>query len=135
MRDGRRLVGPLSLDVGAGERVALLGRSGAGKTTALRLINRLVDPTGGAALVEGRPTTDWDPVRLRRTIGYMVRETGLFPHFTVARNVEIVPWLEGWLAALGGTIDEAAMQHMNYLVDVEKRAVRDVAAEWLARQR
>jgi len=89
-------VGPLSLDVGAGERVALLGRSGAGKTTALRLVNRLADPTAGSALVEGRPTTDWDPVRLRRTIGYMVQEIGLFPHFTVARNVGIVPWLEGW---------------------------------------
>ena len=96
VRDGHRLVGPLTLDIEAGERVVLLGRSGAGKTSALRLINRLLDPTAGAVLVDGRATTTWDPVRLRRSIGYVVQEIGLFPHLTVAQNVELVPRLEGW---------------------------------------
>jgi osmoprotectant transport system ATP-binding protein len=96
VRDGRRLVGPLSLDIGPGERVAILGRSGAGKTTTLRLVNRMVEPTAGSVMVEGRPTNAWDPVRLRRSIGYVVQEIGLFPHLTVAGNVAIVPRLERW---------------------------------------
>jgi osmoprotectant transport system ATP-binding protein len=98
VRDGHRLVGPLSLRVGDGERVALLGRSGSGKTSTLRLINRMLEPTAGSVVVEGRETTAWDPVRLRRTIGYMVQEIGLFPHFTVAQNVGVVPRLERWAA-------------------------------------
>jgi len=99
MRDGRRLVGPLSLTVATGERAALLGRSGSGKTTTLRLINRMIDPSTGTAYVQGRATLDWDPVRLRRGIGYVVQEIGLFPHFTVAENVMVVPRLEGWAPA------------------------------------
>lgn len=74
----------------------LLGRSGSGKTTALKLINRLLEPTEGAVLVEGRSTLEWDPIRLRRRIGYVIQETGLFPHFSVERNVALVPQLEGW---------------------------------------
>jgi len=93
---GHRLLGPVSLVVGEGERVALLGRSGSGKTTTLRLINRMLDPTRGTVMVEGRPTVDWDPVRLRRSIGYVVQEIGLFPHLTVSQNVTVVPRLEGW---------------------------------------
>ena len=96
VRDGHRLVGPISLTVPAGERVVLLGRSGSGKTTTLRIINRMLEPTAGTVVVEGRETRAWDPVRLRRSIGYMVQEIGLLPHFTVARNVGIVPRLEGW---------------------------------------
>lgn len=94
--NGQRLVGPLSLEVGRGETVVLLGESGSGKTTSLRLINRLVDPTEGDVVVEGRSTISWDPVSLRRNIGYVIQEVGLFPHLTVERNVGLLPSLEGW---------------------------------------
>lgn len=95
---GRALLSGLSLTVARGETLVLLGRSGSGKTTLLKLINRLLDPSDGAVLVEGRATTDWDPIRLRRHIGYVIQEAGLFPHFTIARNVGVVPRLEGWPA-------------------------------------
>ncbi len=90
------LLSDLNLGVYEGETLVLLGRSGSGKTTALKLINRLLEPTQGAVLVEGRSTLDWDPIRLRRHIGYVIQETGLFPHFTVERNVALVPQLESW---------------------------------------
>ncbi len=86
----------LSFEIYAGETVILLGRSGSGKTTALKMINRLLEPTSGAVFVEGKSTVEWDPIRLRRRIGYVIQEVGLFPHFTVARNVGLVPRLEGW---------------------------------------
>jgi osmoprotectant transport system ATP-binding protein len=88
----------LNLTVEAGETLVLLGRSGSGKTTALKLVNRLLAPGAGAVLVEGRATVEWDAIRLRRRIGYVIQETGLFPHFTVAENVGLVPRLEGWAA-------------------------------------
>ncbi len=94
----RALLANLDLRIERGETLVLLGRSGAGKTTALKLINRLLEPTAGEVLVEGRRTTDWDPIRLRRRIGYVIQEIGLFPHFTIARNVGLVPQLEGWPA-------------------------------------
>ncbi|HXV85587.1 MAG TPA: ATP-binding cassette domain-containing protein [Gemmatimonadales bacterium] len=97
--DGRLVLGPLSLDVTAGEVVVLLGRSGAGKTTALRMINGLVLPTSGEVEVNGRSTRVWDAVRLRRGIGYVIQEIGLFPHMTVERNVGLVPRLERWPVA------------------------------------
>ncbi len=97
-----RLVDDLSFEVRQGETLALLGRSGSGKTTALRLVNRLIEPTSGRVLVHGRPTEDWDPIALRRSIGYVIQDVGLFPHFTVARNIGLVPRLEGrdeaWIA-------------------------------------
>jgi osmoprotectant transport system ATP-binding protein len=93
---GKVLVSDISFQVGAGETVVLLGRSGSGKTTTLKLINRLLEPTGGRVLVEGKATTQWDPISLRRHIGYVIQEIGLFPHFTVERNVAVVPQLEGW---------------------------------------
>jgi osmoprotectant transport system ATP-binding protein len=74
----------------------LLGRSGAGKTTALKLINRLLEPSAGQVLVEGRSTLEWDPIALRRHIGYVIQEIGLFPHFTVEQNISLVPRLEDW---------------------------------------
>ena len=74
----------------------LLGRSGSGKTTTLKLINRLLAPTSGQVLVEGRATTSWDVIRLRRGLGYVIQEVGLLPHFNVERNVGLVPTLEGW---------------------------------------
>jgi osmoprotectant transport system ATP-binding protein len=86
----------LTFTVESGETLVLLGRSGSGKTTALKMVNRLLTPTSGEVLVEGKSTAAWDPIRLRRRIGYVIQETGLFPHFTVAENIGLVPRLEGW---------------------------------------
>ena len=101
----------LSFSVEPGETLVLLGRSGSGKTTALKLVNRLLEPGAGAVLVEGKATTEWDPIRLRRRIGYVIQETGLFPHFTVAENVGLVPRLEGWPAdRIRARVDELLAQ-------------------------
>jgi osmoprotectant transport system ATP-binding protein len=93
---GREILSNLSLQVEAGETLVLLGRSGSGKSTALKLTNGMLFPTLGEVLVEGRSTRDWDPIRLKRHIGYVIQDVGLFPHFTVAANVGLVPKLEGW---------------------------------------
>jgi len=94
--NGRALLDRVSFRVDPAETIVLLGRSGSGKTTTLKLINRLLEPTSGEVTVEGRKTTEWDPIQLRRHIGYVIQEIGLFPHFTVARNVALVPSLESW---------------------------------------
>jgi osmoprotectant transport system ATP-binding protein len=94
--DGKTLLSNLNLQVQEGETLVLLGRSGSGKTTTMKLINRLIDPTAGEVRVEQKPTTDWDPIRLRRRIGYVIQEIGLFPHLTVEENIGVVPRLEGW---------------------------------------
>ena len=86
----------LDLDVEQGETLALVGRSGAGKSTILKLINRLLLPDAGSVVVRGRPVEDWDPFDLRRHIGYVLQEVGLFPHLTVRDNIAIVPRLLGW---------------------------------------
>jgi len=99
---GAAIIDHLSLTVSQGETLVLLGESGCGKTTTLRLVNRLLMPTAGQVWVEGKPTTEWDAIRLRRRTGYVIQEAGLFPHFTVAQNVAVVPSLEGW--------DEARIQ-------------------------
>ena len=93
---GQILLKNLNLTALSGETLVLLGRSGAGKTTALKMINRLIEPTNGEVRVDGRSTTDWDPIELRRHIGYVIQETGLFPHYTVEQNVAVVPQLENW---------------------------------------
>jgi len=98
LADGRALVRELSLAVAEGETLAVIGRSGSGKTTALKLVNALLMPTDGEVRVAGRPTTAWDPIRLRRQTGWVIQEVGLFPHMTVARNVGLVPELERWPA-------------------------------------
>ncbi|MGH7646096.1 MAG: ATP-binding cassette domain-containing protein, partial [Gemmatimonadales bacterium] len=92
----RDLVSEVSFSVGAGETLVLLGRSGSGKTTTLKLINRLLEPTAGVVWIAGQDARALDVVRLRRRIGYVIQEVGLFPHFTVERNVGLVPRLEGW---------------------------------------
>ena len=93
---GKSLVEQLRFDILRGETLVLLGRSGSGKTTTLKLINRLLEPTGGDVRIEGKPAVEWDPIQLRRHIGYVIQDTGLFPHFTVERNVAVVPRLKGW---------------------------------------
>ncbi len=97
-RDGKqsKLIDGLTFAISGGETLILLGRSGAGKTTALKLISRLLEPTGGRVRVEGKSTLEWDPIELRRRIGYVIQETGLFPHYTVAENIALVPRLERW---------------------------------------
>jgi osmoprotectant transport system ATP-binding protein len=94
--DGQILLHDINLPVLAGETLVLLGRSGAGKSTALKLVNRMLDPSEGEVRVEGRATVDWDPIALRRHIGYVIQEIGLFPHYTVEQNIALVPRLEGW---------------------------------------
>jgi osmoprotectant transport system ATP-binding protein len=93
---GRVLLADLNLAVQRHEVLILLGRSGSGKTTSLKLINRLLSPTRGTVSVEGRSTLDWDPIQLRRGIGYAVQDVGLFPHYTVEENVALIPRAERW---------------------------------------
>jgi osmoprotectant transport system ATP-binding protein len=88
----------ISLKINQGETIALLGRSGSGKTTMLKLINRLRTSSSGHLLVENKSVRDWDVIKLRRRIGYVIQEVGLFPHFTIEQNVCLVPGLENWPA-------------------------------------
>ncbi|HUR98979.1 MAG TPA: ATP-binding cassette domain-containing protein [Pyrinomonadaceae bacterium] len=94
--DSTVILDGLSLEVREGDTVILLGESGCGKTTTLKMINRLIEPTGGEVLVEGKPTTEWNVIELRRRVGYVLQEAGLMPHFSVADNIGLVPRLEGW---------------------------------------
>jgi osmoprotectant transport system ATP-binding protein len=96
--NGQTLLTRLNLQVQRGETLVLLGRSGSGKTTTLKLVNRLLTPSGGEVWVNGAPTAATDVIRLRRSIGYVIQDAGLFPHYTVERNVGIVPRIEGWTA-------------------------------------
>jgi len=113
--DTRELIHQLNLTIYRGETLALLGRSGSGKTTTLKLINNLLIPTEGTLKVEGKATKDWDVIRLRRMIGYVIQETGLFPHFTVARNIGLVPSIEKWST---GKI-QTRVQEMLHLVGLD----------------
>ena len=115
------VISQLSFSVHEGQTLVLLGESGCGKTTTLKLINRLFLPTSGEVKVEGRPTTEWDPIRLRRRTGYVIQEGGLFPHFTVARNIALVPSLERWeQARIRQRVDELLS-----LVGLEPREFAD----------
>jgi osmoprotectant transport system ATP-binding protein len=92
----RELLHNLNLEIQPGETVILLGRSGSGKTTTLKLINHLLTPSSGDITVNDRLTREWDVIELRRSIGYVIQDIGLFPHFTIARNIGLVPKIENW---------------------------------------
>ena len=94
--DRNQILSSLNLEVIEGETLVLLGRSGSGKTTTLKLVNRLVTPTSGEIRVRGVPNGELDIIRLRRGIGYVIQDVGLFPHFTVEQNISLVPRIEGW---------------------------------------
>src|SRR6266436_667634 len=113
----RLIVSRVSLEIPHGETLVLLGRSGSGKTTLLKLMNGMLLPTKGEVLVQDRSTADWDPIRLRRGIGYVIQDAGLFPHFTVAENVALVPTLEKWDAPRTA----ARVQEMLHLVGLDPR--------------
>jgi osmoprotectant transport system ATP-binding protein len=113
----------VSLTVDAGDVLALVGRSGAGKTTLIKLVNRLLLPDAGTVLVEGRDTREWEPIALRRRVGYVLQDVGLFPHMTVADNVAVVPTLAGWER----TRVDARVRELLELVGL---APADFAARW-----
>jgi osmoprotectant transport system ATP-binding protein len=94
--EGKTLLSELNLIVERGETLMLLGRSGSGKTTSLKMINRLLTPTTGEVFVNGISVTHWDVIQLRRGIGYAIQDVGLFPHYTVRENVALIPRLERW---------------------------------------
>ncbi|MGA2354093.1 MAG: ATP-binding cassette domain-containing protein [Terriglobales bacterium] len=130
----RPLLEDLVLTVNQGETVVLLGRSGSGKTTTLKLINRLLEPTAGDVRVNGRRTAEWDPIRLRRSIGYVIQDGGLFPHFTVERNIALVPQIENWpqprvearvreLLALVGLDEDLAKRYPSQLSGGQRQRV------------
>jgi len=111
----------VSLSIRGGEIVALVGRSGSGKTTFLRLINRLIEPEAGEVIVGGRPARSWDPIELRRQTGYVIQDAGLFPHMTVASNIAIVPRLLSWAdARVRARVDELLT-----LVGLDPQTYRD----------
>lgn len=94
--DARDILRDIDLQFDRNETLVLLGRSGSGKTTLLRMVNALVKPTSGDVRFDGKSVAAWDQIALRRRIGYVIQDGGLFPHITVARNVGLVPELEGW---------------------------------------
>ena len=115
------IISHLTFSVAPGETLVLLGESGCGKTTTLKLINCLLMPDAGEVLVEGKPTTGWDPIRLRRRTGYVIQEGGLFPHFSIAKNVGLVPALEGWEQAR----TKSRVDELLSLVGLEPNAFAD----------
>jgi osmoprotectant transport system ATP-binding protein len=96
LTSGHEILRGLTLAVKPGEILVLLGRSGSGKTTALKLVNRLLDFSAGDIRVEGKSIAAWDAIQLRRHIGYVIQDIGLFPHYTIERNIGLVPSIEKW---------------------------------------
>ncbi len=132
---GRPILRNVTLSVDAGETLVLLGRSGSGKTTALKMVNALVYPTEGEVIVNEKATTAWDPVALRRGIGYVIQEGGLFPHWNVAANIGLVPRLNQWatekiaarsnelLAAIGLPAEEYATRRPRQLSGGQRQRI------------
>ena len=120
---GVRVLDGFDLDVQTGEVLALVGRSGAGKTTLLKLVNRLLVPGAGAVIVQGRDPRAWEPIRLRRRIGYVLQEVGLFPHMTVTENIAVVPRLEGWS-------EDRVARRIDELLDLIGLPAGGYAARW-----
>ncbi len=119
---GREILRNVELRVEQGETIVLLGRSGSGKTTLLRMINRLIEPTSGTIALDAKPLREWDPIRLRRGIGYVIQDGGLFPHRTVQQNIALVPRLEQWPP---DRIDARVVELMNIMgLPSEKYAAR-----------
>jgi len=129
-----QVLSSLNLQVHSGEVLVLLGRSGSGKTTTLKLVNRLVSPTTGEVWVKGQPTSQMDITTLRRSIGYVIQEVGLFPHFKVARNIGLVPKIAGWpeprirarvdeLLQLTGLAPEIALRYPHQLSGGQRQRV------------
>jgi osmoprotectant transport system ATP-binding protein len=118
---GRFAIRDLSLEMRAGEITVLVGPSGCGKTTTLKLVNRLILPTGGRILLDGEDIADNDPVQLRRRIGYVIQQVGLFPHLTIGANVATVPRLLGW----DKRRTRARVDELLVLVGLEPDAYRD----------
>jgi osmoprotectant transport system ATP-binding protein len=144
LADGKTLLSGLNLAIDRGETLMLLGRSGSGKTTTLKLINRLLTATSGEVRVEGQSVTNWEPTKLRRGIGYAIQDVGLFPHYTVFENVALVPKLQQWqrekvearvremLALVGLPYDEYASRYPSELSGGQRQRVglaRALAAE------
>ncbi|MEP6938136.1 MAG: ATP-binding cassette domain-containing protein [Rudaea sp.] len=133
--EGRQILRDVSFELAENETLVLLGRSGSGKTTLLRMANRLVVPTSGTIRFEGRDIAQWDPIALRRRIGYVIQDGGLFPHRTVAQNVAVVPELERWppqkvsdrveelLTAVGLATETYAARYPRQLSGGEKQRV------------
>ncbi|MGA8037916.1 MAG: ATP-binding cassette domain-containing protein [Candidatus Acidiferrales bacterium] len=118
--EGRKIIDGLSFTIERGETLVLLGRSGAGKSTAVRLINRMIDPTSGDVRVEGRSTREWNPIELRRHIGYVIQDVGLFPHYTVEQNISLIPRLQKWSrektrARVKELLELVGLEHFEYL--------------------
>lgn len=133
--EGKTLLSDLDLAVQRGETLTLVGRSGSGKTTSLKLINRLLSATSGQVRVDGKPVGEWDTITLRRGIGYAIQDVGLFPHYTVFENVALVPKLERWeakriaarveevLALVGLPVAEFASRYPNELSGGQRQRV------------
>jgi len=131
---GTQVLSGFNLQVQGGETLVLLGRSGSGKTTSLKLVNRLLSPTSGEIRVKGVPNGESDVIRLRRSIGYVIQDIGLFPHFTVERNIGLVPRIEGWsgdrvrarvqeLLQMVGLAPEAASRYPHQLSGGQRQRV------------
>jgi osmoprotectant transport system ATP-binding protein len=118
---GTQVLSGFNLQVEQGETLVLLGRSGSGKTTSLKLVNRLLSPTSGEIFVNGAPNGQADVIRLRRSIGYVIQDVGLFPHFTVERNIGLVPKIEGWPADRISARVQELLQKVGLAADIASR--------------